>query len=342
MKSLEPREFWVYLSGQLRAPPMPKQKPGERGARLCRQFWCDIGQDGPETAQDAHKGECMSKPTLLWVDCTSGIPDAEPRVWAATVFEVTLVQGTAAATRELLQGRFQAVCFDCDYPDQSGLQAMKALKQANPRLPMLMLTLEHSEALAIWAFRSRLWNYFVKPVAQTELLESLRSLAKLGQRGSPPRTAPAVHANLPDDLPIQRVPPDVARLQPALRYVAAHYHQRVSADAVARACGLTRFEFSRRFRETFKTTFRDYLMRVRIVEARRLLTEGRVSITGIAYSVGFNDGSHFARMFKRFTGMLPSDYASAQALSALPVLAATEADAGLRRRATDTAAVSAV
>ena len=280
----------------------------------------------------------MSKPTLLWVDCTSGLPDAEPRVWAATVFEVTRVQGTAAATRELSQGRFQAVCFDCDYPDLSCLQAMKAIKQAYPRLPMLMLTVKTSEALAVWAFRSRMWNYFVKPVSQAELLGNLRSLASLGQRGSPPRTSPMVHVDLPDDLPLQRVPPDVAHLQPALRYVAAHYHQRVTADAVARACGLSRFEFSRRFRETFQTTFRDYLMRVRIVEARRLLTEGRVSITGIAYSVGFNDGSHFARMFRRFTGMLPSDYASAQALSTLPVLTATESDAGLRRRATDTAA----
>jgi AraC-like DNA-binding protein len=282
----------------------------------------------------------MSKPTLLWVDCTSGIPDAEPRVWAASVFEVTRVQGTPAAARELTQGRFQAVCFDCDYPDQSGLQAMKALKQAYPRLPMLMLTVEHSEALAIWAFRSRLWNYFVKPVAQAELLENLRLLAKLGLRNSPPRAAPTVHAEMPDNLPIQPVPPEVARLQPALRYVAAHYHQRVSADAVARACGLTRFEFSRRFRETFKTTFRDYLIRVRIVEARRLLTEGRVSITGIAYSVGFNDGSHFARMFRRFTGMLPSEYASVQAMSASLGQAETAADAGLRRRATDNAAAS--
>jgi AraC-like DNA-binding protein/CheY-like chemotaxis protein len=283
----------------------------------------------------------MSKPTLLWVDCTSGMPDAEPRVWAASVFEVTRVQGPGAAARELSQGRFQAVCFDCDYPDQSCLQAMKAIKQAHARLPMLMLTVDHSEALAVWAFRSRLWNYFAKPVPQAELLESLRSLANLGQRSSPARAAPTVHAPLPEDLPVKPIRPEVARLQPALRYVAAHYHQRVSADAVAKACGLTRFEFSRRFRETFKTTFRDYLMRIRIVEARRLLTEGRVSITGIAYSVGFNDGSHFARMFRRFTGMLPSDYASAQAVSALTTEPATTTDAGLRRRATDAAAVSA-
>lgn len=277
----------------------------------------------------------MSKPMLLWVDCTSGLPDVEPRVWSASVFEVTLVQGTTAAVRELAHGRFHAVCFECDYPDQSCLKSMQSIKQAHPRLPMLMLTLEHSEALAVWAFRTRMWNYLVKPVPEDELLENLRSLANLGQRGSPPRAAQTLRADLPQNLPVQPIPPEVARLQPALRYVASHYHQRVTANAVAKACGLTRFEFSRRFREAFKSTFRDYLMRFRIAEARRLLTEGRVSITGIAYSVGFNDGSHFARMFRRFTGVLPSQYALVPPYEAQAHAAVNGADPGLRRRATD-------
>lgn len=283
----------------------------------------------------------MSKPTLLWVDCTSGLTDAEPRLWAASVFELTLVRGTAAAPRELASRRFQAVCFECDYPVQTSLAAMQAIKQAHPRLPMIMLTLEHSEALAVWAFRSRMWNYFVKPVPKAELLESLRSLASIGLRGSPARAAQTVHASIPQDLPVQPVPPEIARLQPALHYVAAHYHQRVTADAVAKTCGLTRFEFSRRFREVFNTTFRDYLMRFRIVEARRLLTEGRVSVTGIAYSVGFNDGSHFARMFRRFTGMLPSEYLGAQTPATSSPGTEGVADAGLRRRASDVSATFA-
>ena len=130
----------------------------------------------------------MSKPSLLWVDCTSGMSDPEPRVWAAIHFELMRVQGTTAAIQELARSRFQAVCFEFDYPDQAALHAMKAIKQTHARLPMLMLTLDHSEALAIWAFRARMWNYFAKPLLQAEFLECLRSLANLGQRGSPART----------------------------------------------------------------------------------------------------------------------------------------------------------
>jgi AraC-like DNA-binding protein/CheY-like chemotaxis protein len=279
----------------------------------------------------------MSKPSLLWVDCTSGLPDVEPRVWAASVFEVVLVPGTAAAARELARAQYQAVVFECDYPDQPCLNAIHAMKQSHPRLPMIMLVLDHSETMAVWAFRSRLWNYFAKPVARAELLESLQTVAKFSQRNSSPRAGQQLHAPLPDGLPDAPIAPEVARLMPAVRYVARNYHQRVTVSDAARTCGLTRFEFSRRFHETFGVTFRDYLMRARIDEARRLLTEGRVSITGIAYSVGFNDGSHFARMFRRFTGQLPSQYAEAQT-AAPPQAAASGVDSGLRRRASDSSA----
>ena len=213
---------------------------------------------------------------------------------------------------------------------------MQAIKQTYPRLPILMLTLEHSESLAVWAFRARAWNYLVKPVTPEELAENLKALANLGVRASAPRTAQLLRASVPSDLPVQSMSANVARLQPAVHYVAQHYHERISAIVAARTCGLTRFDFSRKFRAAFGTTFREYLLRVRIAEARRMLAEGRVSITGIAYSVGFNDGSHFARIFRRLTGALPSEYPAQQAQTDQHELPpASPAGTGMLRRASD-------
>lgn len=284
----------------------------------------------------------MSKPVLLWVDTTVGLPDAAPRVQAARVFEVACVQGPGCVTAELERVQPHALCFDFDYPDQAGLAAMQLIKQSHPRLPILMLTLEHSESLAVWAFRARVWNYLVKPVSTVELTDNLKSLASLGGRASPPRAALAPKALLPSELPVQSLPPEVARLRPALDYVARNYHQRISASVAARHCGLSRFDFSRKFRVAFGKTFREYLLRVRITEACRLLAEGRVSVTGAAYSVGFNDGSHFARMFKRFMGALPSEYQVGD--RDLPLQSAARGEvvySGVRRRSTDGAVATA-
>lgn len=250
----------------------------------------------------------LSKPLMLWVDCTSGIPDPEHRTRCAASFEIVQVDGIGKVPQEIERRRPGALCFEFDYPDQQRLQAMQSIKQSHPRLPILMLTLEHSESLAVWAFRARVWNYLVKPVPPAELSASLDALANLSHRTSAPRTAQTLATTAPSSLRAVPIAPEVARLHPALHYVSQHYHERISVDAAARSCGLNRFEFSRKFHAAFGMTFRDYLLRARITEARRLLISGTISVTGVAYSVGFNDGSHFARMFRRFTGLLPSDY----------------------------------
>lgn len=268
-----------------------------------------------------------TKPVLLWVDCIAGLPDPDHRVRCATHFDIVTAEGVTGLPADIAQHKPGALCFEFDYPDRQRLQAMAAVKKSFPRLPILMLTRKSSERLAIWAFRSRVWNYLVKPVPVGELTECLQALASLCHRTAPPRAAQLLEQAAPDGLPEQPLEPGVARLQPVLTYVAQHYHERVSALAAARICGLSRFEFSRKFRATFGMTFREYLLRARVDEARRLLMAGSISVTGVAYSVGFNDGSHFARIFRRFTGVLPSDYRASDLARSLH----------WRRRATDRA-----
>jgi AraC-like DNA-binding protein len=95
----------------------------------------------------------------------------------------------------------------------------------------------------------------------------------------------------------------------AIAFVAVHFHEKFPASAVATHCGLSRFQFSRAFHATFGITFREYLLRYRIRAACERLRGRPESVTAVAYAVGFHDGSYFARMFRRYIGMLPSQYA---------------------------------
>ena len=97
----------------------------------------------------------------------------------------------------------------------------------------------------------------------------------------------------------------------APQFVQQHFHEKFPASAIAKFCGLSRFQFSRSFHHVFGITFREYLLRYRIREACVRLAKGTAPVTEIAYAVGFHDGSYFARMFRRYTGMLPSQYARA-------------------------------
>lgn len=283
------------------------------------------------------------KPRLLWFDCTSGVHDHELRIRCARAFVVAHTSRLERATDEIERLAPAVLVFDFDHPHQSTLHLMQSIKKAYPKLPILMLTLDHSESLAVWAFRARVWNYLVKPVVPEEFAENLDALSKVGNRTSPARIAHMLIAAIPDDLPVQSIDARIAQLQRALHYVKEHYHERVSACTVAAVCGLTRFEFSRKFRAAFDMTFRDYLMRVRITEARRLLTEGNMSVTDVAYSVGFNDGSHFAHLFKRHIDVLPSQYMNGRDAGDARIGATRGACAPVpRRRASDQRAVDAL
>ena len=246
---------------------------------------------------------------MLWFDCTSKFGLPEVRRQALECFEIVCCARLEEAQKEIARTRPRALCFDFDYPDRGRLRAMQAIKRANMGLPVLMFTIEHSEALAVWTFRVPVWNYLVKPVSTAELQDNLRVLTQIlcAERRSG-RSICLSESSVPQAVPASRPDDLQLALLPALSFIEQHFNTRISATRVARLCGMTRFQLSRVFHATLGITFKDYLLRMRIAEACRLLEHPGASVTDIGCAVGFNDSSHFARVFRRFTGMVPSQY----------------------------------
>ena len=64
-------------------------------------------------------------------------------------------------------------------------------------------------------------------------------------------------------------------------------------------------QFERRFRRAFGSSPRQYLLRLRVEAAARLLTFTKRPISGIAKECGFHDHAHFTRSFKKMMNMTP-------------------------------------
>jgi len=77
---------------------------------------------------------------------------------------------------------------------------------------------------------------------------------------------------------------------------------------VANLCDMSSFHFSHEFAEIFSITFQEYLLRYRILEACKELRHPNIAVANVAYSVGFNDPSYFARVFRRYFGLSPSQF----------------------------------
>lgn len=82
-----------------------------------------------------------------------------------------------------------------------------------------------------------------------------------------------------------------------------------SKSAIARTLGMSARNLQRHLAEE-GTSFKDLLNDARMTLSRNYVEEGRLSVTEIAFVLGFADTSTFSRAFKRWTGRSPREYAA--------------------------------
>ncbi|WP_286829926.1 MULTISPECIES: GlxA family transcriptional regulator [Kordiimonas] len=91
-------------------------------------------------------------------------------------------------------------------------------------------------------------------------------------------------------------------------WLHTNFTDTVVFDEVAKRFGMSERTFYRRFQSTFGETPKTYLQKLRLAAARRLLEAGTTQIEAIGRQVGYEDPIFFRTIFKRYTGMTPSQY----------------------------------
>jgi AraC-like DNA-binding protein len=94
-------------------------------------------------------------------------------------------------------------------------------------------------------------------------------------------------------------------------WIDAHSHQQIDLEQAAGQAGISPFHFLRLFSSVLGVTPHQYLLRSRLRHAARLLADNDISITDVAYDVGFGDLSNFVRTFHRAAGVSPRRFREA-------------------------------
>lgn len=93
-----------------------------------------------------------------------------------------------------------------------------------------------------------------------------------------------------------------------LAYISSRFCEKITSNDAARALSYHHSYFCRRFREGFGTTFSRYLGVFRVTRAVELLEAGNRNISEVAFECGFSDAVYFSKCFKKYVGILPSEY----------------------------------
>jgi transcriptional regulator GlxA family with amidase domain len=92
------------------------------------------------------------------------------------------------------------------------------------------------------------------------------------------------------------------------QFIEANGHRPLTIEHLARRAGMSVRTFDRRFRAAVGETPSNYLQKLRVERAKRLLESGRHTIDDIASRVGYEDGRSFRRLFKTLTDLSPKAY----------------------------------
>ena len=203
------------------------------------------------------------------------------------------------AIRRALDIRPDLILMDIVMPRMNGLEASAVISEHLPKAAIVFLTAYDSFDYAVQAMRAGGRDYLLKPVSEQDLRQLLAKLFHIDTEEEKARE------NTPFGSAIEA-------------WLYSHYAEDISLEDAAYSMGMSAAYFARKMKAETGATFLERLTELRMARARQRLTVTKLSVGEIGRSVGYPDPNYFVKVFKRATGMTPSEYRATQNIAKTP------------------------
>lgn len=95
-------------------------------------------------------------------------------------------------------------------------------------------------------------------------------------------------------------------IYPALKYIAENDLSEITVAKLAEACDISVSGFREKFKNEMNVSPSNYIADLKIQKANEMLKNSSISISTVAYNLGFSDVGYFSRFYKKHTGSPPS------------------------------------
>lgn len=235
------------------------------------------------------------------------------------------------ALESFRRNRCQVVIMDIAMPEMNGVDAAEQIRAMDSECSIIFLSAYDDFAYARKAIQIRALDYLLKPCEDEDLVAVIEEAVHQAER----RSRQPGERRLVQDMPTEeeggRQEPDqrlesaraaarehaaVERMAQAAEkirdYLQKNYMKEISMQEAARMMEYSDAYFCKLFKQCFGQNFTTYLTVLRVNEAKKLLEDPLANIREVSLKVGYYDSNYFAKVFKRYTGMIPSDYRDGQ------------------------------
>ena len=91
-------------------------------------------------------------------------------------------------------------------------------------------------------------------------------------------------------------------------------NEKLNVEMLADGVGISRVHMHRKLKQLTNQSARDFIRNIRMKQATYLLTKDNLSVSEVAFALGYSNLSHFSSSFKNFYGISPTEFANKQRL----------------------------
>ena len=210
----------------------------------------------------------------------------------------------------LLTGKYDLVISDVMMPEMDGITMLKKIKGNSniSDIPVILLTSKSEVENRLEGLRKGADAFLAKPFNMEELHILIDNLVDNVRRIRGKYSgAQGQKAKIEQ---IQVKGNNDALMERVMKYMNEHLTDpELNVEKLTEEVGISRAQLHRKLKEIAGVSAGEFIRNLRLEQAARLIEEGQINITQVAYSVGFNNQAHFSTVFKKHYGMSPSEYA---------------------------------
>ena len=204
-------------------------------------------------------------------------------------------ESAAEAMEKIRQEIPDIVLTDIMMPGMDGFELIEWIKTNSYNCEIIILTAYGTFEYARKALDFGVTGYLLKPIKEAELKELLnKAIYNISQNIKQADHVNAVNYSMPVRL--------------ACEYIEKNFQENINLNKISNYVSLSKNYFCNIFKKETGITIWDYLIRIRMEEAKKMLLETGQKTYEVSERVGYEDPSYFGRLFKKYTGFTPIEF----------------------------------
>ena len=229
--------------------------------------------------------------------------------------------------------KIQIAILDIEMPGINGIEAAEEIRKNDKKCCIIFLTAFDEFAYAKKAITVRALDYLLQPYEENELMlvmeEAIRLVSEQEETYSAwpkNRETESAEEKASQEKKAKKEPEEDVKEPEALsedeyenvrlsgvkemieQHIFENYRKDISMQELAHAMNYSEAYFCKLFKQCFGKNFTSYLTEYRVDAAKKLLEDPMVNIKEIGRTVGYGDSNYFTKVFRRVTGISPTEY----------------------------------